>query len=252
MRLFILILISAFSFFSSADPISPPTKNNFKSIKGQELNVARFMAQTIIRRLIFSSDCSVAFVSSTQVLTAAHCFDFENPYKVEVITDDGQRLTVTDVLWYKKADGYPVFDKKFAIDQNFDFSLHDMALLTVSGGRQKTFYEIYPGDPKGLIGKNVKLIGYPIDYIKSQDPYDNTHKFSTGSVCKIIDYYNEVLYSNCVPLDGISGGPAIYTDDNGKEWLIGVISAVSSSEKRQGSKISPVFSKDWVTKSLKK
>lgn len=232
-----------------------PKKGEFKSIKGQFPAVVQIWNNVRNEKGILQGfGCSAVFIKSDKVLTAAHCFRENRIEYTVVVTDEAKILNVKSVEWLKKAEGYPAFDLDFLNQLGINYAENDLALVSLEDVQlEQPVYKIYPKNPKQLIGKKIKIIGFPSIYQDPQNSYDASNKFSTDEVCEITAYARGTLFSNCAQTSGLSGGPAIYVDEKGNEWVVGVLSShvLIKSLGIYGLRIAPVYDHDWLTKALK-
>jgi V8-like Glu-specific endopeptidase len=184
--------------------------------------------------------CSGTLIDNKFVITARHCVNqirnAQGTAGFGFALDNGDKSLASEVIPFAPLapnsnwnDGTDIENVK-----------NDIAVLILAKplGSPDDVLPILPHRPETALSRNSKLylVGYPA--FANNNP-NLPSKYVSLPVCQVRKIEKGVIFSNCVPSSGISGGALILIDENKKSWLVGVLSSVlwSPETREYGSKI---------------
>lgn len=177
--------------------------------------------------------CSAALIHPRLALTAKHCLRNKNSaigviYKMDQLKGNpgySKVKTVREICqsskWCEnKGNGsffIPLGDVK-----NPNFTGDDIVLLELETDIvSEQGYFTLDNEIETTSDQKLQLAGYPQDLTSPETGYPD--KYVSKEVCSYLGEFSNIVYSNCIPSGGISGGPLFYGRD-GQLKLVGILS----------------------------
>lgn len=221
-----------------------PNHKWLKDKSGRELRVGKVQNTPLVKKGN-SGFCTGTLISPSQVITARHCIEDHNK-KVNI--DDFEFLTDNGLV--AKVIRAKVSEKKFPkfMDDSYIRRVNDFAVLDLDEplGDKVGYYRLYQGNYKDLLNEKFSMVGYPALQIRRSSLFDRYYayefvqqKYILKNECEIAFIVKSLIFSNCAPGGGMSGGPLFHTDKSGEKTIIAIL---SGTEHRNG-----YDSSIWVT-----
>ncbi|MEC9283078.1 MAG: hypothetical protein VX642_10215 [Bdellovibrionota bacterium] len=232
---------------------------------GQELPVGRIINNQ--RNDFFKdgvptySNCSAVLVSEDEILTAFHCtggrYKAKSPLKpgkklgralafviqnFAFYSDNGVKSDFESIQLMARHELYKHLELENEKHDKVLDHIDDLVLIKLKEpiGKDLGYFKIYQGNYGDILNKKLRMSGYPSIQMSqgliSNHYYFESRKYVSEPLCEISFIFRSLVYSNCMPLGGISGGALYFVDESGSRVLVGILSAVANFSSYQGSK----------------